>query len=51
MDRRETTPAPVYFVNDTEQDEGMSEIESSISSELTDETMSTLESKEAIGES
>ncbi|KAF8686524.1 S-adenosyl-L-methionine-dependent methyltransferase [Rhizoctonia solani] len=50
MDQRQTTPAPVYFVNDTEQDDTFSDIDSSSASELTDETMSTLASEEAVGE-
>jgi hypothetical protein len=50
MDQRQTTPAPVYFVNDAEQDERFSDIDSSSASDSTDETMSTLASEEAIGE-
>ncbi|QRW20854.1 F-box-like protein [Rhizoctonia solani] len=41
-------PGPVYFVNDTEQDDTFSDIDSSSASELTDETMSTLASEEAV---
>ncbi|KAG8721386.1 hypothetical protein FRC08_013547 [Ceratobasidium sp. 394] len=48
MDLRETTPAPVYYVDDTEQDDAISDIESEIPSDTTAETMSTLESQEAI---
>ncbi|CAE6494556.1 unnamed protein product [Rhizoctonia solani] len=48
MDQRETTPAPVYFVNDTQQDDELSDIGSSSPSDSTDETMSTLASEEAI---
>ncbi|KAJ1305287.1 hypothetical protein OPQ81_000311 [Rhizoctonia solani] len=48
MDQRQTTPAPVYFVNDTQEDDGISDIESSVPSDYTDETMSTLASEEAI---
>ncbi|KAG9126108.1 hypothetical protein FRC07_004844 [Ceratobasidium sp. 392] len=48
MNHRETTPAPVYFVDDTEQDDTMSDIESVVPSDTTAETMSTLESQEAI---
>lgn len=50
MDRREPSPTPVYFVDDVGQNEEISDIESSVPSESTDETMSTLESQEAIGE-
>ncbi|KAG8768706.1 hypothetical protein FRC12_005420 [Ceratobasidium sp. 428] len=50
MDHRETTPAPVYYVDDIEQDIAMSDIESEAPSDTTAETMSTLESQEAIGE-
>lgn len=48
MDNRETSPAPVYFVDDTEQDDSMSDIESAAPSDTTADTMSTLASEEAI---
>ncbi|EUC67607.1 methyltransferase domain protein [Rhizoctonia solani AG-3 Rhs1AP] len=48
MDERQTTPAPVYFVNDTQLDDGISDIESSVPSDFTDDSMSTLASEEAI---
>jgi hypothetical protein len=50
MDSREISPAPVYLVDDNEYNHSMSDIESVAPSDTTAETMSTLESQEAIGE-
>ncbi|QRV93171.1 methyltransferase domain protein [Ceratobasidium sp. AG-Ba] len=48
MTSPEVSPAPVYFVDDTEQDDNMSDVDSVVPSDTTGETMSTLESQEAI---